>query len=211
MEHVCFRRSVVRHRRWPARCWSTSLSLHWRASLSINWSPRETSERMNRCCHGRCWADRWPCFRMFVEENCLAMSCPRFMKTRWTSKLEAMPNVRLQRMPESNRPFSTSTFVSPRETHLNGLESSSSGWEPCVRTQLTSSGRIKEKNCLPVHNGLGFKTAAWGICPFHEGRNINRCRKSLFSMNTSQRVIFLTAVSVSWTIPISGRFDSIEE
>ena len=73
--------------------------------------------------------------------------------------------------------------------------------------QFTPSGKHSWKSCLPVQSALGFNTAGIGIRPSHLILKSIRFMKSAFSMKVSRFVSFRTAVSVSWTIPITGRFD----
>lgn len=73
--------------------------------------------------------------------------------------------------------------------------------------RLSWPGMMREKSCLPVHKGRGFRIAGVGIFPSHEGRNINRFIICSLSMNTSRLVILRTAVRVSCTIPMTGLLD----
>ena len=73
--------------------------------------------------------------------------------------------------------------------------------------RLSCPGMMRENSCLPVQSGNGLRMAGVGILPSQEGRNISRFIICSLSMKTSLLVIFLTAVRVSCTIPITGLFD----
>ena len=62
-------------------------------------------------------------------------------------------------------------------------------------------------SCLPVQRALGFRIAGWGRRPSHLGKKRIIFIRCSLSMNTSLLVIFLTAVRVSCTIPMTGRLD----
>ena len=70
--------------------------------------------------------------------------------------------------------------------------------------QLTPSGRQSSKSCLPVYKGRGLRIAGTGRRPFHWILKRIRFMKSGTSMKVSRFVSFLTAVRVSWTIPMTG-------
>ncbi|RNA23264.1 hypothetical protein BpHYR1_033063 [Brachionus plicatilis] len=68
-------------------------------------------------------------------------------------------------------------------------------------------GVSAENSCLPVQSGLGLRMAGWGNFPSHLGKNSTKFIMLSLSKNTSRLVILRTAVSVSCTMPITGRFD----
>lgn len=56
---------------------------------------------------------------------------------------------------------------------------------------------MREKSCLPVQSGLGFRMAGWGIRPSQMGRNIRRfiisdCNKPRILIHTEIESLFRT-------------------
>jgi len=66
---------------------------------------------------------------------------------------------------------------------------------------------MRVNSCLPVHSGFGLMIAGTGSLPSQVGKNMTRVIMSSFVRKTSLFVIFLTAVNVSCTIPMTGLFD----
>ena len=47
-----------------------------------------------------------------------------------------------------------------------------------MRMRLIMPGMMREKSCLPVHSGFGFKMAGWGTLPSQEGSHMRRFMRS---------------------------------
>ncbi len=91
-------------------------------------------------------------------------------------------------------------------TVLSCLSNTSPTSSTCHADRLPNptSGNNNPKSCLPVHRGVGFITAGWGITPSKLGRCINRFIISALSRNVSLAVNMRAATRASWTIPITG-------
>ncbi len=142
-----------------------------------------------------------------IQQKLLKIFCKECPSEIWVSFLSLCRLAETTVVHTKSSPFSISTRVSPGDIQWYGPLFSSSGWVACSLIQLTPPGMINVNSCFPVHRGFGFKIAGIGSFPSQVGRNMTRVIISSFVKNTSLFVIFLTAVRVSCTIPMTGLFD----